>query len=202
MRVKICGITNYKDAEAAVENGADALGFIFYKGSRRYIEPEKVRAIVDKLPVFLLKVGVFVDESVDEVNRIAKTAGLNALQLHGSETYEYVQRINLPVIKAFRVNDDFDYSLLDSFPGCSYLLDAYDPNQPGGTGLKFDWDKIPHNLRDKIILAGGISVDNIEYIYNKIKPQAIDLSSSVEITPGKKDHKKLIKLLELLKKLK
>lgn len=201
MRVKICGITNIEDALVAAEYGADALGFILYPKSKRYMEPEKISEIIKQLPAFILKVGVFVDETIGNVNRYSKTAGLNAVQLHGNESYDFIKEINLPVAKAISVTGDFKYSELDKYPGCTFLLDAFHPELKGGTGLKFDWNSIPDSLRSKIILAGGIGVDNIEYIYNNIKPQAVDVSSSVEISPGIKDHEKLKNLLREVNRL-
>ncbi|MBN1302731.1 MAG: phosphoribosylanthranilate isomerase [Melioribacteraceae bacterium] len=201
MRVKICGITNLGDAKLAAEKGADAIGFIFYRHSKRFIAPNDARLIIKKLPAFLVKVGVFVDEGFDEVNSTADKIGLNAVQLHGNETTEYADKISLPVIKAFRVEDGFNFSLLEEFHDCSHLLDGFDKNELGGTGKSFNWDNIPVNLRSKLIIAGGISVDNLEYIITKIKPEAIDLSSSIEDSPGKKNPYKLNELMNMFNSL-
>lgn len=202
MKVKVCGITNLNDAKLCEDCGADALGFIFYKGSKRYIEPEKATGIIQSLPPFIMKVGVFVNESEEEVNKVAIIAGLNAVQLHYDKEITSYSRINLPVINAYRVNDDFDFSVLYELRMQYFLLDAYSKDGYGGTGKKFDWTKIPDDLKNRIILAGGISIDNIEYIFNNIKPAAIDLSSSLEIEPGKKDHHKIKKFFEKLNSLK
>lgn len=194
MKSKICGITNIEDAKICAELGADAIGFIFYKKSKRYVAPKVVKEIINKLPPFLLKVGVFVNEDINVVNSIAKEIGLNIIQLHGDESPEYLKDVNLPVIKAFRVNDEFDFSQLENYENCSFLFDSFHKDEYGGTGLKFNWNEIPNKIRKKIILAGGISEENIEKIYKDIKPYAIDVSSSVEVNPGKKDHKELKKI--------
>ncbi len=199
MKVKICGITNTDDAQVAVKYGADALGFIFYEKSQRYIEPEDAKKIIDQLPFFILKIGVFVNESSTLVNDIAKQIGLNAVQLHGEESPAEVNEITLPVVKAFRVAEEFNYKTLDEYEDCTFLLDAFDSSEYGGTGKTFRWELIPEKYRSKIILAGGISVDNVGYVAERIKPQAIDVSSSIEDSPGKKNHKKLIELLNRVK---
>lgn len=198
MKVKICGITNIEDAKLSHKLGADAIGFIFYKKSKRFIEPKDAKVIINQLPPFVFKVGVFVNESVEEINEIAKEVKLNFVQLHGEEPPEMIAQIELPVIKVFRVKDNFDFAVLSQYKNCSFLLDAFDEKEYGGTGQKFNWNKIPIELQSKIILAGGVSAENIEKIYNEIKPYAIDVSSSVEIKPGKKDE---IKLKELFKKI-
>lgn len=198
MKAKICGITNIEDAKICAELGADAIGFIFYKKSKRYVEPNIVKEIITQLPPFLIKVGVFVNEDINVVNSIAQEVGVNIIQLHGDESPEYLKDVNLPVIKAFRVNDEFDFSKLDNYENCSFLFDSFHKDEYGGTGLKFNWNEIPNKIRKKIILAGGISEENVEEIYRDIKPYAIDISSSVEVSPGKKDHKELQKLFEKL----
>ncbi len=201
MKVKICGITNIEDAKYCCNLGTDALGFVFYKKSKRYINYINAKDIIDKLPAFILKVGVFVNNSIEEINEISKIIGLNAVQLHGDESPEFITQINLPVIKSFRINENFDFSILDKFKTCSFLLDSYSKDDYGGTGKNFNWNLIPTHLKNKIILAGGISVENIQYIYNHIKPQAVDLSSSVEIIPGKKDFDKLKRFFKVLNNL-
>lgn len=191
MKVKICGIKNIDDALLCEKLGAEALGFIFFSESKRYIEPEAVRKIIEKLSPFTVKVGVFVNESAKNINEIASTVRLNAVQLHGDEKPDILKEIDFPVIKSFRIDESFDYSTLSKYKDVSYLLDSYSVNEYGGTGKKFDWEKIPISLRHKIILSGGVSSENIEYIFTQIKPKTVDLSSSVEIVPGKKDKNKL-----------
>ncbi len=191
MKIKICGITNTEDALAAESFGADAVGFIFYKKSKRYVTPKQAEHIIKTLSPFTTKVGVFVDETFASINKISKQTGINVVQLHGDENPDIMNSILLPVIKAFRVDDNFDYNKLNQYQEYSILLDAYSENNYGGTGNKFNWKKIPFEIKNKIILAGGISSDNIEFIYKNINPAAVDLSSSLEITPGKKDKKKM-----------
>jgi phosphoribosylanthranilate isomerase len=191
MRVKICGITNLEDALLCCGLGADALGFIFYEKSKRNISYRKAEEIIQHLPSFIVKVGVFVDQEADEINIIARKIGLNAVQLHGDVTQSMINEINLPVIKCFRVSNNFDFSSLNNYTNCSFMLDTFSDKALGGTGESFNWKIIPIEFRDKIILAGGISVDNIEYLFNHINPAAVDLSSSVESSPGKKDAVKL-----------
>lgn len=191
MKIKICGITNIEDALAAESFGADALGFIFYRKSKRYVTPEQAENIIKTLSPFTTKIGVFVDEDYENINKISHQTGINVVQLHGDENPDVIKSISLPVIKAFRVDDNFNYKKLNQYQEYSILLDAYSENHYGGTGNKFDWGEIPSEIKYKIILAGGISSDNIEFIYNNINPAAVDLSSSLEITPGKKDKKKM-----------
>ncbi|MBL1212838.1 MAG: phosphoribosylanthranilate isomerase [Ignavibacteriae bacterium] len=201
MKVKVCGITNYEDGAYAAECGADALGFIFYKKSKRYVTPAKVKAIIDQLPYFICKVGVFVNEEPEYINEILKEIGLNAVQLHGDEKPDLVDKITLPVIKSFRVNEQFDFSLLEKYNDCTFLLDTYSEREFGGTGSKFNWEFIPDEIKSKIILAGGISDENIDVAVNEINPAAVDLSSSLEKSPGIKDHKKIKQFFNKLKNL-
>ncbi len=196
MKVKVCGITNVEDALICEACGADALGFIFYRKSKRYIKPETAKEIIKSLSLFTLKVGVFVNEPAAVVNRIAAELKLTAVQLSGNEQPEEIERIFSPVIKAFRINNDFNFSSIEGYKNSTCLLDAFSLEDYGGTGKKFDWDLIPVNLRNKIILAGGISVGNIEIICKEIKPAAVDLSSSLEKEPGKKDKEKVLKFFE------
>ena len=202
MKIKICGITKLEDAQLCVEHGVDAIGFIFYPKSKRYISPDDARIIANGLPIFTHKIGVFVNEDVKEVNRIAKYVGLSAVQLHGNETVEYVSQITHPVIKSFGVDESFDYSTLNDYLNCGILLDVKDLEQHGGTGNSFDWGLIPKDVRNKIIIAGGVSTNNIENIYEKINPYGVDLSSSVELSPGIKDSDKIIEVLKIVNKIK
>jgi len=201
MKIKICGITRKEDALFCSEYGADAIGFVFYPKSKRYIQPEAAKEIVRSLPPFLMKVGVFVNEEISNVNRIAKSVGLNAVQLHGGESPEYIERIIHPVIKSFGVDELFDFSEIDKYKNCDVLLDVKDTEQLGGTGKTFDWNLIPINIRKNIIIAGGVSAGNIKEIYSTIHPGAVDLSSSVESSPGIKDKNKIIEILNIIKQI-
>lgn len=201
MKVKICGITNKEDALVCERAGADALGFIFYRKSKRYIAPGNAAEISRSLSPFTAKVGVFVDEQPGEINEAAERAGLNLIQLYGTDRRIETSSVYLPLIDSFRVNDGFDFSVLNKSTAPYVLLDSYSDAEFGGTGKSFDWNCIPENLRGKIILAGGISGNNLEEIYNNVRPAAIDVSSSLEIIPGKKDYKKVGEFFELLNRL-
>lgn len=202
MKIKICGITKLEDAQMCVEHGVDAIGFIFFPKSKRYISSEDAKNIATSLPIFTHKIGVFVDEDVDEVNRIAKIVGLSGVQLHGNETVEYISQINHPVIKSFGVDETFDFTTLSDYSNCGILLDVKDIEQHGGTGNSFDWELIPKYVRKKVIIAGGVSPDNIVEIHEKINPYGVDLSSSVEVSPGIKDADKIIEVLNIANKIK
>jgi len=191
MRVKICGITNIEDARLCQSYGADALGFIFHRKSPRYIPISRAAAISAELSVFISKIGVFVNESPEFINEAVKKAGLTAVQLHGDEPPDIIGRIDRPVIKTFRIKSASDFSKLQLFEKSAILLDSYSDQVYGGSGSAFNWDLIPAPLRSRIILAGGISSENIEKIYMEIKPAGVDLSSSLEMSPGRKDPQKV-----------
>ena len=201
MKIKVCGITNIEDAQLCSNLGADAIGFIFYKKSKRYIEPEKAYEIIKRLPPFVIKVGVFVNEKSQTINEISKNIKLNMVQLHGEETQNDIDKINLPVIKAFRVTNNFNYLKLNEYKNCSFLLDSFDKDEYGGTGKKFMWQNIPTEIRKKIILAGGISPRDLKYIFDEVKPYAVDVSSSLEVKPGKKDKAILKKFFKIYNEL-
>jgi phosphoribosylanthranilate isomerase len=191
LKVKVCGVTNLEDALLVQEYGADALGFIFYEKSKRFIEPSAAKEIITRLSPFTMKVGVFVNETPEFINETAANLYLNAVQLHGEEPAEYVSKINFPVIKSFRINGNFDFSMLEKYTVTSFLFDTYSNGEYGGTGKTFNWTLIPNNVKSKLILAGGVSVNNIEGIIKNVKPAAVDISSSLESVPGKKDKEKV-----------
>lgn len=201
MKIKICGITNYEDAKLACDLGADAIGFIFYKKSKRSVEAEEVKNIISKLPAFILKVGVFVNERIDIVNQIMQDCKLNIAQLHGDENVEYLNKINFPVVKALRISNNYDYNILKQYLNFNILLDTFNNNEFGGTGTNFKWDTIPSEIKSKIILAGGIKEENLEEIFSNILPYAIDVSSSLEEYPGKKNRNKMLSFFEKYNKL-
>lgn len=201
MKVKICGITNVEDALLCCGYGVDAIGFIFYEKSKRYISFESAESISKQLLPFIFKVGVFVNEETEKVNQAAKRIGLNAVQLHGDESPEYIEKINYPVIKSFLINEAFDWKTIDRFENCDILLDTFSTGQIGGTGKSFDWNLMPEKLRSRIILSGGITIDKLEFIFDKIKPTTIDLSSSLESSPGKKDKQKVTEFLKRFNEL-
>ena len=161
-RVKICGITNKDDAFKAIKFGADALGFIFYKDSPRYVSPSRARNIVSILPPFVSVVGVFVNEKIGAIRDIAGFVGLNAVQLHGDEDHHFCHRLKryqvLRIIKGFRVNDAFDFASVKKFDVDGYLFDAYQEGSFGGTGKAFNWEALRHaDIRGTVILSGGLT---------------------------------------------
>jgi phosphoribosylanthranilate isomerase len=196
-KVKICGITNLEDAEAAIDAGADLLGFNFYPESPRYIEPEKAQKIISKLPAFMDIVGLFVNATYDTIRQVMEQCSLNWLQLHGDEQPEFCHSLNslhLSTIKAIRVRDYSDIKSAEQYFTDAILLDAFDPEKYGGTGLRFDWNIIGH-INKRIFLAGGINPNNVVEAV-KLGVYGIDICSGVESSPGKKDHKKLKRLFE------
>jgi len=195
MRVKICGITNLEDALIAADLGADALGFIFAKGSQRKITADKVMNIIDKLPPFIVSVGVFVDSPIEEILSIIEQTGIQCIQLHGNESPSEYSKINIPVIKAFRVDDNFQVNAIQQFPASAYLLDTFVKGRAGGTGKTFDWNiAAAAKAYGRIILAGGLTSENISDAIKKGEPYGVDISSSIESAPGKKDKGKLQQL--------
>ena len=200
-KVKICGITNLEDALLSAKFGADALGFNFYEKSSRYITPENAREIIEQLPENILKVGVFVNESLDKIVDIAAIAKLDALQLHGEETPEFARELklktNLEIIKAFRVSPEFKPEDVLQYETDAILLDAYNPQEHGGTGETFDWEiaKKVQELFPKMYLAGGLSQNNIWKALKKVIPYAVDSCSSLEIEKGKKEEIKLLNFI-------
>jgi phosphoribosylanthranilate isomerase len=189
-KVKICGNTSYEDAALALDLGADAVGFIFYDRSSRYVAPSVVREISRRLPPFAVKVGVFVNEfNVNTVRAAADECRLDVVQLHGGESPEYCARLaDRVVVKALRVNEDFDPAHVADFPVQSILLDAYDADTYGGTGRLFDWSKaVAAKQHARIILAGGLNPENVSLAIKMVKPYAIDVCSGVESKPGHKD---------------
>jgi len=195
VRVKICGITNVRDALAAVKCGTWALGFVFYKKSPRYVSPTKVKAIIQHLPPFVTAVGIFVNEQERAVKRIAEFCGLNALQFHGDETPAYCQKFKgYKVIKAFRIKDKFKLKDILRYKTDAYLLDTFHGKFYGGSGQTFNWDIIKDHkkLSKPVILSGGLNPHNVAQAISKVNPYAVDVSSGVEQSPGKK-NKKLMK---------
>ena len=203
VKVKICGITNLADAQAAIDLGADALGFNFYKKSPRYIEPSRAKPIIEGIAPLIALVGIFVDEfSPDRILNIAHAIGIDSVQLHGSESPEYVKKLSeLRVIKTFRVDANFDVRQLTTYTAGAYLLDTYDPNQAGGTGKTFNWDvAVTAKQYGRVILAGGINSENVYEAVHHVQPYAIDVCSSVESEPGKKDVKKMANLFREIRR--
>lgn len=193
VRIKFCGITREVDAEAAVALGVDALGFVFYAPSPRHVEPARAAAIVRALPPFICKVGLFVNAPGAEVARIVETVGLDVVQYHGDETPADCAQAPRPWIKALRVRPELDLAAAGSaFGAASALLyDAYDPALYGGSGKAFDWSLLAAAGRAPVILAGGLTVDNVAEAVRQTRPYAVDVSGGIESAKGVKDHDKM-----------
>lgn len=199
MKVKICGITDLDTASAAVENGADAIGLVFTK-SKRKVELDKALGIVRELPARVMKVGVFVNESKGEMERIASYVGLTHLQLHGDETPEFCQTLSMPVIKALSIQNKENFKEIRKF-SCDYiLLDGPNGKYRGGNGEAFDWNlfKAENFPGKQFILAGGLTEDNVLGAIDHIHPFMVDVSSGVE-TKGIKDYKKIKSFIDKVK---
>jgi phosphoribosylanthranilate isomerase len=202
VRVKICGITNLMDAMSSVGAGCDAIGFVFYKKSPRYIAPEKARKIVRELPKQVIKVGVFVNSKEKEIKDIAKSCSLDILQFHGSESSEFCNKFkDYKIIKAFRVKNSVDLKEISKYKVFAYLFDTFVKSRAGGTGREFDWKLVRHldSLKRPIFLSGGLTAKNVKQALNIVKPRWVDVSSSVEVSLGKKDNKKIIKFIKTAK---
>lgn len=191
-RVKICGITNTEDADHAVECGADALGFVFFAESPRCVTPEQACRIIETLPGEVTTVGLFVNEAAETITKTIDAAGIDLVQLHGDESPEFCRELGHPHIKALRVRDTASLADWGQYPSAAILLDAWHPEKFGGTGNRCDW-ALAADLaaRTTIVLAGGLSPDNIADAVTIVKPYAVDVSSGVELKPGKKDPEKV-----------
>lgn len=201
VKVKICGITNLDDAIKAAELGADAIGFVFWEGSRRFISPAAAARILREMPPFMTSVGVFVNEGAKAVNRVIDETGIDCAQLHGEESPEECLQVKSRVIKAIRIKDSKDLRALKSYNVSAFLLDAFIEGVPGGTGKTFDWNiAVEAKSAGRIILSGGLTPENVKEAVKKVGPYAIDVSSGVELAPGKKDHAKLKKFMEQVRK--
>jgi phosphoribosylanthranilate isomerase len=202
--IKICGITNIEDACFAAASGADALGFIFHPPSPRYVTPEIVKKIIEELPHPIITIGVFVNMASEEVKRIMTLCGLDMVQLHGAESPAFCREFSRSqVIKAIALRGEDDLTQLREYPVKAMLVDAYDPERHGGTGERADWAlaakvKAIHPL----ILAGGLSLANIQEAIEAIAPDAVDINSGVESAPGHKDHIKVKEIIELVHQFK
>lgn len=199
---KVCGITNRDDALCAVDHGAHALGFIFYEKSLRYILPHKVGEIIAILPPFVTPVGVFVNASKAHMDTVVKLAGVRAIQLHGDESPSACLGHSVPVIRALRVDSDFEPEAMKSYLVDTFLLDTARVGKYGGTGETFDWSKaVAAKNYGRIILSGGLNPDNVEQAIGAVWPYAVDTSSGVEAEPGKKDHGKVAAFLKTVRRL-
>jgi phosphoribosylanthranilate isomerase len=197
MLVKVCGITRPEDANEAVRCGAGALGFVFWPNSPRFVDPYRARAIVASLPPFIATVGVFVNQPAEYINGVASLVGLSAVQLHGDETPAFAAQIRRPVIKAIALGGE---GVLDGWADrVTLLLDANDPEKRGGTGRTIDWTRAATlAAARRVILAGGLTPENVVEAIRTVRPFGIDVSSGVEATPGVKDHERLRTLFKAL----
>lgn len=201
VRVKICGITNLEDALAAVDAGADALGFVFYESSPRHVSPEVAGDIIRQLPPLVAKVGVFVNAVEHTMLITAAQIGLDTLQLHGDGPPTPWRSCSLKTIKAFRVRDADSLRVLPDYDTSAWLLDSFVPDKLGGSGATFNWDLAVEakKLGRPIVLAGGLTPENVADAVRKVQPYAVDVSSGVESAPGKKDTSKVRKFVAAAK---
>ncbi len=203
VKVKICGITRLEDALLAIKLGADALGFNFYRQSPRYISPSEAKEIINELPKKVIKVGVFVNEEAEIVKSVKSSCSLDYLQFHGKENPIYCQEFSGQYYKAFRVSELWDIDEIKIYPEECFLLDTYEEDLPGGTGKKFNWDIARHASQyGKVILAGGLTPENVTEAIQYARPFAVDVASGVESEPGVKDPKKLKAFIGAVKKAK
>lgn len=202
VKVKICGTTSVKDALLAVDYGADALGFVFYDKSPRFITVETAKEVISHLPPFVKTVGLFVNETADTINCIADTCMLDMVQLHGDESPEFCNKIRRRVIKAFRIKNKNSLSSMSEYNVSGYLLDAYVEGVPGGTGETFDWS-IAEQAEEYgyVILAGGLTPDNVVEAIRKADPYGVDVCSGVEESKGRKDPQKLKDFIHAAKRV-
>lgn len=203
MFVKICGITNVDDALCAAEYEASAVGFNFYRESRRWVTPETAYSIIRELPDTIRKVGVFVNADPEFVKKTASQLMLDFVQFHGDESVEYVRSFGAQAIKVFRVGDGFDPSQISLYGTSLTLIDAFDSEAYGGTGKTTDWEAARRaGEYGKIILAGGLTVENIQDAIRQADPFGVDTASGVESSPGHKDHVKMKEFIALAKSTK
>ena len=199
--VKICGITSTEDALVAAHCGATALGFIFYPPSPRYVKPFDAKKIISALPYTLVKVGVFVNDEPENIKKIVDSCALDMIQLHGDESPEYCRQCPVSMmIKAVELKNNDDIDRVLAYPVTALLIDTRDAGLYGGTGKKSNWD-LAGDLRGKkpLILSGGLNAENVVDALKTVAPDALDINSGVEASPGKKDHQKLARIFEIIR---
>ena len=198
MQVKICGITNIEDALCATENGAAAVGFIFYPPSPRYIDPQRAGEIIDRLPQHLVKVGVFVNSKEQEVHRIYDDCRLDMIQFHGDESPEFCRQFTGDrVIKALELKNQEDLKKGDLYDVAAILVDSRHAGLYGGTGKTSNW-MLARHISQPLILSGGLKEENIHDALRVVNPAALDINSGVESSPGKKDHAKIARFMQII----
>lgn len=200
-RIKICGLTREADVDAVVAAGADAIGFVFYPPSPRYISPQRAAELAQRIPPFVDVVGLFVNEAPETVAATCAAVPLNVLQFHGDETGDYCRQFARPYLRAARVRPGFDLvEFARSFPDArGLLLDAFVEGFGGG-GHVFDWTLIPPGLPGYLVLSGGLNVDNVGNAIKQVRPVAVDVSSGVEMGKGIKDHSKIAAFVAAVRK--
>ncbi|MFC3283785.1 phosphoribosylanthranilate isomerase [Litchfieldella rifensis] len=194
-RVKICGLTREVDIDAAVAAGADALGFVLWPGSKRALDERRLAELSARVPAFVTRVGLFVDQDAALIERVS--VHLDLLQFHGEESPDFCAGFARPWIKALRMRDGLDlHAAARAYEGAgALLLDAYRPGVPGGTGETFDWSRIPASLAKPVILAGGLTPANVAQAIHAVRPFAVDVSGGVERSPGIKDATRIDEFL-------
>ena len=197
---KICGITNLDDANVAVENGASAIGFIFYEKSPRTISINNAKSISKHLPKTIARVGVFVNHEKDFIRLAISEVPLDMIQLHGDETPDFCNQFDVAILKALRIKNEASLSVMDQYDVAVFLLDTFSNDQYGGTGETFDWSVLNRKFKTPIILSGGLNSENILDAIDAVNPSAVDINSGVESSPGKKDFNKLKSLFKNLNK--
>lgn len=204
-RVKICGITNLEDAQIAIDSGADAIGFNFYRDSKRFVDERDAAVIIQRIQGAITTVGVFVNHSIAEILETQSIAKFDAIQLHGDETQRFVNELrsetNSKIIKAFRVSAEFDVESVDRYNVDAVLLDSFSTMEYGGTGNTLDWNiaaKAAARFSD-VYLAGGLTPDNVALAIRKVKPSSVDVASGVESSPGKKDPSRVAAFIKSAK---
>ncbi len=200
-RIKYCGITQLSDALEAVRLGVDALGFVFYPPSPRNIEVEQAADIIRQLPAFVSCVGLFVDSSEEFIQQVLQSTAIDTLQFHGNESVEQCQCYGKPYLKAVRMKPGVDLVAIaaEYSTAAALLLDSYEKGVPGGTGSSFDWARVPASLTKPVILAGGLSVDNVARAIQTVKPYAVDVSGGIEQSKGIKDAVKMAAFINEVK---
>jgi phosphoribosylanthranilate isomerase len=202
IKIKICGITSLEDALAAADAGADALGFNFYKKSPRCIEPSKAAEIIAQLPPFIIPVGLFVNEREEKIREIQHLTCLQAVQFHGDESPEFCQRFGERVIKAFQVRNKESLKNMAHYHVGAFLLDSYKDGERGGTGETFDWHlAVVAKTFGRVILAGGLTPENVAEAVRLVQPYAVDVASGVEKEKGIKDHARMKKFVQEVRRV-
>lgn len=198
MRVKICGITSTQDAAFVASAGADAIGLVFYEPSPRFVSLETAAAIARLVGPFVSVVGLFVNANKETIEHVMQKVPLNLLQFHGDEPLDFCEQFSLPYMKAIRMREDLDVDhAMAHYPSASaILLDAYQAGVPGGTGESFDWQRVPKQASQHIVLAGGLTSDNVKTAIEQTRPYGVDVSGGVELSPGVKDSKKVAAFID------